>query len=194
MPSNPSRELTDAVTMRTLAHPVRVRLLEALAVAGPLTATAAGEMLGESATTCSFHLRQLGRHGFVVEAGGGRGRQRPWRLTHLGTRLSRVHDDPEIGAAAAALERVYRERGLHRLREWLEARVGYPAEWQEAAGFNQLLLFVTAAERRELDADIAALLLDRYGDRLADPAQRPVDALPVEVLTFSYPVRPGSGA
>lgn len=60
--------------MRALAHPVRSSLLELLIIDGPITATEAGERLGESPTTCSFHLRQLARYGFVEEAGGGPGR------------------------------------------------------------------------------------------------------------------------
>lgn len=55
-----------------MAHPVRVALLEALSLQGPMTATEAGERIGESPTTCSFHLRQLAKYGFVEEAGGAR--------------------------------------------------------------------------------------------------------------------------
>ncbi|HXC45240.1 MAG TPA: helix-turn-helix domain-containing protein, partial [Solirubrobacteraceae bacterium] len=73
------RELSDARTMRALSHPVRLALIETLGLAGPLTATQAGERIGESPTTCSFHLRQLAKYGFVEEAGGGSGRARPWR-------------------------------------------------------------------------------------------------------------------
>lgn len=69
------RTLTDPQSLRALGHPVRLALLEAL-LAGPLTATQAGEIIGESPTTCSFHLRQLARYGFVEEAGGGAGRTR----------------------------------------------------------------------------------------------------------------------
>src|ERR1700759_1936795 len=89
------REVTDARTMRALAHPVRLALLEALTLAGPLTATQAGERINESATTCSFHLRQLAKYGFVEEAGGGKGRARPWQMSARGMHFSSEHDDPE---------------------------------------------------------------------------------------------------
>ena len=39
-------------------------------------------MLGESPANCAFHLRTLAKYGFVEEAGGGRGRERPWRQTY----------------------------------------------------------------------------------------------------------------
>jgi len=63
------RELTDPKVMRALTHPVRLALLEVLATEGPLTATEAGELIGESPTTCSFHFRQLKKYGFIEEAG-----------------------------------------------------------------------------------------------------------------------------
>ena len=56
--------------MRALAHPVRLALLEVLADAGQLTATEAGERIGESPANASFHLRQLAKYGFVEEAEG----------------------------------------------------------------------------------------------------------------------------
>jgi predicted ArsR family transcriptional regulator len=67
---------------------VRIALIEELIAGGAMTATQVGERIGESATTCSFHLRQLAKYGFVEEAGGGRGRARPWRLTSVGMSFS----------------------------------------------------------------------------------------------------------
>src|SRR3984885_15977455 len=71
--------LTDARALRAYAHPVRMKLVGLLRTEGPLTATRAGELLGESSGTTSFHLRQLAKYGLVEEAGGGTGRQKPWR-------------------------------------------------------------------------------------------------------------------
>ncbi len=67
--------------MRALAHPVRMALLELFAYHETLTATQASELLGESPANCAFHLRTLAKYGFVREAGGGKGRERPWTLT-----------------------------------------------------------------------------------------------------------------
>ena len=120
--------------MRALAHPVRIALLEELVLGGALTATEIGERIGESPTTCSFHLRQLAKYGFVEEAGGGKGRARPWRLTSIGMSLPATHDDPETEIAAGALTRLVRERQLDRYRTWVEKRSAYPRPWQDAAG------------------------------------------------------------
>lgn len=69
--------------MRALAHPVRIALLEALRRDGPLTATRAAELLDDSPGNMSWHLQTLAKYGFVEEAGGGRGRSRPWRAVSL---------------------------------------------------------------------------------------------------------------
>src|ERR1700735_5248760 len=94
------RLVNDPKTLRALTHPVRLALLEALTLEGPLTATAAGELIGESPTTCSFHFRQLAKYGFVEEADSGPGRLRPWKLVSVGMKFSDVTDDPEMGGAA----------------------------------------------------------------------------------------------
>jgi DNA-binding MarR family transcriptional regulator len=191
-PARPAqfRQLTDARTMRALAHPVRIALMEVLTVAGAMTATELGEEIGESPTTCSFHLRQLAKYGFVEEAGGGKGRARPWRMSQIGFSYANAHDDPETEIAARALSRLVRERQLDRYRAWLETRPSYPREWREAAGDTDYLFHLTAEELEQLNADVLALLGSRYPERITDPSQRPPGAMPVEMLVFSFPVTP----
>jgi predicted ArsR family transcriptional regulator len=179
------RDLTDPRTMRALTHPVRLSLLEELAQAGSLTATEAAEAIGETPTTCSFHLRQLAKYGFVEEAGGGPGRRRPWRLAHVGMRFSDVQEDPEASRAAVGLQRFIRERHLARAAAALEQRSTYAPEWREPTGQSQYLLHVTADELNEIDEEVSAVLM-RHQDRVADPGRRPAGSKPVEVLLFSY--------
>src|ERR1700750_2999656 len=62
------RQVNDPGTMRALAHPLRWALLEELTHAGPLTATQASELLGETPANCAFHLRTLAKYGLVEEA------------------------------------------------------------------------------------------------------------------------------
>ncbi|MHB8379792.1 MAG: winged helix-turn-helix domain-containing protein [Acidimicrobiales bacterium] len=187
------RELNDPKSMRALTHPVRLALLEVLALEGPLTATQAGELIGESPTTCSFHFRQLAKYGFVEEAGGGVGRERPWKIVHLGLRFSDANDDPELDVAAKSLERMVFERGFARLQQFFDAKSNFPKAWQEASESSQVILFATSDELGQLNADVLGLL-SRFHERLEDKSLRPDDALPVEVLMFSYPVRPPGGA
>ena len=109
------RNVNDPKTLRALTHPVRLALLEALALEGPLTATAAGELIGESPTTCSFHFRQLAKYGFVEEAESGPGRLRPWKLVNIGMRFTDVSEDPEMSVAAKGFERMVLDRAMSRL-------------------------------------------------------------------------------
>lgn len=175
--------------MRALAHPVRMALIETLSLHGPLTATAAGERIGESPTTCSFHLRQLAKYGFVEEAGGGKGRSRPWRMTSIGMNVS-SGGDAESELAANALARLLRERVLDRYRTWLEGRSGYPREWREAASESEFVLYVTAEELKALGEELVELLGSRYRARLTDPSARPPGAIATEMVVLSYPIEP----
>ncbi|MHB8324479.1 MAG: winged helix-turn-helix domain-containing protein [Candidatus Dormibacteria bacterium] len=187
------RKVTGARALRALAHPVRIALIETLSLEGPMTATEAGERIGESPTTCSFHLRQLAKYRFVEEAGGGRGRARPWRMTSIGMRFSSEHDDPAAQVAAGALLRLLRERQMERYRVWLETRANYPKRWREAAGDSEYAFYLTAEELKQLDAELSALLLPRYRERLTDPSQRPPGSVPVEMLVLCYPIAPPVG-
>src|ERR1700761_5397400 len=78
-PSEP-REITDARTMRALAHPTRLALLNLLGREGELTASRAAELLDDSPGNMSWHLQTLAKYGFVEETGEGKGRSRPWRV------------------------------------------------------------------------------------------------------------------
>jgi DNA-binding transcriptional ArsR family regulator len=189
MPRGP-RTLSDAQTLRALSHPVRLALLEAL-LTGPLTATQAGELIGESPTTCSFHLRQLARYGFVEETGGGRGRARPWRLAHTGWNAPAQPDDPEFTRAVQALDRVLLDRLVARMRRFVDTAPTYPAEWQAAATGHTSILHLTAAEAAEMGAayrEVADRFKDRWAGRNDHPEQRPDSTLPVEVLIGVYPL------
>src|ERR1700761_5736702 len=78
-PTRNVKRLTDPRALRALAHPIRLELVGLLRRLGPLTATQAAELIGESSGSTSFHLRQLAKYGLVEDAGGGAGRERPWR-------------------------------------------------------------------------------------------------------------------
>src|SRR5918999_480659 len=108
-------ELRDPRALRAVAHPVRLELVGLLRREGPLTATQAAARLGESPSSCSFHLRQLAKHGLVEDAGGGRRRERPWRATALFTSWGEATGDPELAVAAEHLAAVVTERWFDRV-------------------------------------------------------------------------------
>jgi Helix-turn-helix domain len=182
------RDVSDARTLRALTHPVRIALIEQLAVGGAMTATQLGEQIGESPTTCSFHLRQLAKYGFVEEAGGGKGRARPWQLSSIGMNISGSHGDREAELAAATLRQLFADRQIARHQAWMRTSASYPREWREAAGNGEWLLFLTPHELEQLNEELVEVIITRFRERLTDPSQRPPGALPVEYLLFSYPV------
>jgi predicted ArsR family transcriptional regulator len=184
------RTLTDPQSLRALGHPVRLALLEAL-LAGPLTATQAGEVIAESPTTCSFHLRQLARYGFVEEAGGGPGRTRPWRLTHTGWRAPAQPDNPDFTRAVQALDHVMLDRLYARIRRFVDAAATYPADWQRAAIGETTYLHVTADELHELLEEhrkVNERFRQRWAERNDHPDDRPDGARSVEILIGGYPI------
>jgi DNA-binding transcriptional ArsR family regulator len=189
-PWSPSelRELDDARTLRALSHPIRIAIIESLRLHGQMTATEVGERINESATTCSFHLRQLAKYGFVEEAGGGKGRARPWKLVALGISFGDANADPETQIAAEVLSGLFRERQLGRYRNWRQTKGSFPVAWQNAASDGEFLVHLTLEELNDLNHELMTLLHNRYRERVVDPSARPAGAVPVEILLFSYPV------
>jgi len=182
-------KITDARAMRALAHPVRLALLEALAHAGTLTATQASELLDESPANCAFHLRTLAKYGYIVEAGGGRGRERPWRRAHVGLQITTDQEDPAAAIAAEELGQFWLEALLDRARSALARRASWPAEWQHnpLLGENESILYVTPQEAAELGMEIFRLA-QKFDERMDHPERRPAGSMPIETLLLSYPL------
>lgn len=185
-------ELTEPRALRALAHPLRLDLIALLRHSGPLTATQAGERLGESAASCSFHLRQLAKYGLVEEAGGGRGRERPWRATAISTEWAARGSDKEVDAAGALLSRVVIERYFKAALEWLDRRDFEDPEWLEAASQNDALVPMTAAELREVEAGIMAVL-EPYIRRHQADEPPPPGARPVNLIALGFPLAKEQG-
>jgi DNA-binding transcriptional ArsR family regulator len=183
------RLISDPKTMRALAHPVRIALLEALGREGQLTATAAAEILDESPGNMSWHLQTLAKYGYVEEAGGGKGRSRPWRIASVSNRFRTFSEDPEFDAAGEALESSFLERAYGRLREWWARRASYSFAWRDAAFTSDSLGYLTAEEMAELGEEVAALF-GRYRDRILNKELRPPGSQPTQLIAFGHPIPP----
>ena len=178
--------LTDPRTLRAVAHPLRLSLVGLLRREGPLTATQAGEILGESDALCSFHLRQLAKYGLVEEAGGGRGRERPWRATSHGMWFPGAAETPEMAAATELLESVIAERYFELLMTWVHEKPTEPMDWQGAALFGDTTLYVTAEELTELGTKLEELLAP-LEERRFNPELRPAGSRSVTFLQLAFP-------
>jgi DNA-binding transcriptional ArsR family regulator len=184
-----ARVISDPRSMRALAHPVRLALLEALGREGELTATRAGELLDESPGNMSWHLQTLAKYGYVEETGGGKGRSRPWRIASFSNRFKTAAEDPEVSAAGEALESVFADQAYSRLREWLVRRASYPFVWRDAAFTSDSIGYLTAGEMSELGDEIAELF-GRYRERVLNKQLRPPEAEPVKLVAFGHPIPP----
>jgi DNA-binding transcriptional ArsR family regulator len=174
-------QLTDPLAIRALAHPVRLDLIEALGTLGPSTAARCGRHLGVSQASCSFHLRQLAKYGFVEEAPPGPDRrERVWRLTD-------IEQSWASGPVTDQLDRVFAQREADRMVGWTTRRAAEPPEWQDVAFLGGATLPVTAAELAEIRARLRAVL-DPYVPRMTDGAPRPEGARFVRLLLAGTPI------
>ncbi len=175
--------------MRALAHPLRVALLQAVRRDGEITATRAAELLDESPGNMSWHLQTLAKYGFVEDAGEGRGRRRPWRLTsHSHSFETASADDPDAAAAGEALERTFVARTFEEMRDWWSRRLTYPIKWRRAAFVTDTVRYLTAEELVSVMDEINAIY-DRFADREAKE-RRPAEALPVHLHAHGHPLLP----
>jgi predicted ArsR family transcriptional regulator len=178
-------QLTDPRALRAVAHPTRLKLIAVLRRLGPLTATQAGERIGESPAGCSFHLRQLAKWGLVEEAGGGRGRERPWQASATGTEWP-VHGPPEVEEASEMLTRLAVERWFEEAMSWVARRLEEPREWKAAEALSDTIVFVTPAELEDISRRVTEVL-EPYARRATEPESRPEGARAVTYIQLGFP-------
>ena len=184
------RELADPQTLRALAHPIRLALLEALELHEPLTATQAGELIGEPPNTCSFHFRQLAKYGFIEEAEPAPGRSTARGVARrCGCISPTFTTTPRPRLPRAELDRMLRARYFARLEAFYASRADYPRAWQETTGASQAVLHVTPEELRTIDEQGDGD--PRVATRIATATRRAGrrTRCPIEVLLFAYPAR-----
>ncbi|MFJ9461435.1 winged helix-turn-helix domain-containing protein [Kitasatospora sp. NPDC101447] len=196
-------------------HAVRTALLDLLAEHGTITSTEAAARLGVSSGLCSFHLRQLGRHGLIEEAPPVDGRARPWRLPRAQAPRNPQEPDgrpggepggrpgngvgPGVGdeftpGAGEEFGDGFGDgfgalaRGLEdeSYQRWLAHRAEAPADWQHDEAFSAVV-YLTPDELSAVGEAVRQVLA-RYRGREADPATRPAGARPVAAVTRLFPL------
>lgn len=166
----PRQVRLDHRQVRVLAHPLRTRLLGALRVKGPATATALAELLGTNTGATSYHLRQLAEVGLVVEDPDlGTGRQRFWRAAHDVTNWEPTDfdDDPDARAAIEWIEGNQARHFLEYAEHWFAVRHQWSPAWRDAFGMDDIFMTITSARLKALKAEVWQLL-ERYRNE-ADP-------------------------
>jgi DNA-binding transcriptional ArsR family regulator len=174
------------VALRALAHPVRLRMLGLLRADGPSTATRLAERLGLNSGATSYHLRQLARHGFVVEdSDRGNSRDRWWRAAHRSTHTRDDTPDPATRDATDAFVQAAAVIWTEQLQRAMEERSMLTREWRRATTHSDWVLDLTPERAAEL-RDRLQSVIGEYAD--AEPTD---GAAQVNLQLHLFP-RPGT--
>jgi DNA-binding transcriptional ArsR family regulator len=174
---SPSRTV-DPRSLRALAHPLRMRILDLLTDQGPSTSARLAEQLGENTGTVSWHLRHLAEHGFIAEdEGRGTRRERWWQRINrkLVFNTDDLTLDPATSEAMSAYKRHYLERTFQRAARALAQPLD--EDWRGAGNMSDWGdVRMTPAQLGALAAELMAVITRH----LPDPeAPVPAEARPV---------------
>ncbi|MGW3651745.1 ArsR/SmtB family transcription factor [Streptomyces sp. NPDC000878] len=182
----------DARSLRGLAHPMRMQLLDSLRRSGPATASQLAEKLGESSGATSYHLRQLAAHGFVEDAPErGKGRERWWKAVDEGVAFDtgKFKDaDPDVRGAMELLLHEVANTHTRELSAWLGTRNDWPQPWSRGSDMSDHTLRLTPDLAEELVRKMHALI-DDYRGLVTD--ENTPEAEQVRVHTHLFPVKTG---
>jgi DNA-binding transcriptional ArsR family regulator len=172
----------DARSLRGLAHPLRMNILEALELDGPATSTTLSARLGENTGTISWHLRLLAEHGYIEEdVERGTKRERWWRIpgrTVLDP--AEFRDDPETSGALDVYLRHLVERYFDGVRTYVDEN--WPGEWQHAAALSDWRdLRLTPEQLHALNEEIANVI-HRY--TTTEPTNNNTERVTVQLQSF----------
>jgi DNA-binding transcriptional ArsR family regulator len=194
----PHRRITDPEVLKGLTHPLRRKLYDQLTHFGPATVSTLAERFAADPGQISYHLRELGRRGFIEEVPelARDRRERWWRAAPESMSWSTTEFADPAGRAVAdtVLQQMIADQ-FERLAAYHEARGSWPAEWTTAATASNSYLRLTPDELRELSAELDTVLRRwREVGRAADevrPDERPADGREnVFVFLHAFPEQP----
>jgi hypothetical protein len=172
-----------ALRLRALAHPLRWKLIDIVGREDTATATRCSELTGESVASCAYHLGILGKYGYVEQI-PGIGKEKPWRLTDYNQDLSAPGPELEDTLASEAAFEAFLEHEFDRIRAWSRRRQAESGEWKDPFIAGGSTMWVTAEEFKQIREEIMPLL-QRYTDRLKDPAKRPDGARAARLFVYT---------
>lgn len=146
----------DATALKTLAHPLRSRLLSTLRRGGPATATALAATLGTNSGATSYHLRRLESVGLVADTGEGEGKRRLWRAATDSHQFepSDFVGDEDAESALNWLVRDYIRHLGEQFERWLDVESTWPTAWRDAAGMDDTFVIATPEQVQAMKAEL----------------------------------------
>jgi hypothetical protein len=103
--------------------------------------------------------------------------------------LARDEVDDELRNASATFRRHLVAREYEALRVWLATVHADPVQWQQSAFVTQNVGWCTAEELAQLAKEVSSAL-DRFVQRVNDPASRPPESRAVRFLAWGIPAQP----
>ena len=178
----------DPRSIRALAHPARLAIIDALAAGGELTATQCAELTGLSPSATAYHLKLLERYG-AVEAAPPRPdrRERPWRAASRRFQVDLDTSTPARASAVAAVAAAHFDATRAIGLEFTEGADAEPEEWRDAT-LDNADLWLTAEEFRRVARELAEVL-EPYRGRALDGGH-PAGSRLVRVMNVVVPRRP----
>jgi DNA-binding transcriptional ArsR family regulator len=182
--SEDRREVTDVRRLSALAHPLRAALLSHLLAVGPRTASECAAAVDASPSNCSWHLRQLAKHGFVERAPeAGDGRERPWQAAATGFRIDSAEDTPAVRAALETLAAVQLDEEFRLARSYLRHEDELAEPWRHSADFSSYGLLLDPTELAELTQRLDAVIRPYLAPTRAGA---PAGARPVHLFLSAF--------
>ena len=170
-------------SIRALAHPARLAIIDALATGEELTATQCAELTGLSPSATAYHLKLLEQYGFAETAPPRPDRrERPWRATGRPTVIDLDTSTLAGASAAAAVTAAYIDTTRAIAAEFTEGAPAEPDEWRDAA-LNNADLWLTVEEFHRVSEELGAVL-EPYRGRA-----RPAGSRRVRVMNVVVPHR-----
>jgi predicted ArsR family transcriptional regulator len=173
-------------SLKALVHPLRIGMLGILRADGPATSSELARKLGTNSGATSYHLRQLERHGFVVEVPEmGTTRQRFWQAAHEYSILerSRMKEDADAVVLIDEVMRLGSRLREAEVAEWIGSQDDWGAEWTDASANDDYLLQVSRDELSELVDGIRSLI-GRMATRRTSDVQADAEAVRVHLVAF----------
>ncbi len=188
-PEFPVRKV-DTASLKALAHPLRVQILEMLSRYGPQTACSLAELLDESSGATSYHLRQLAKFDFVHEVQGrGTARERWWERPRGAIQITspELADSPATQEASRLVTREFERSRQAVLADFMAHGMdSLDEDWLDAAIVNTANARMSAEQlgryARSMEAFARNLLEEIRNEPEAD------DARPVQIHFNAFPI------
>jgi DNA-binding transcriptional ArsR family regulator len=172
-------------SIRALAHPARLAIINALATGKELTATQCAELTELSPSATAYHLKLLERYGLVEPAPQRTDRrERPWRTTGRRLQVDLDSSTPAGASAASAVVATYFDTTRALGLAFVAGEHTEPEEWRNAV-LNNTDLWLTIEEVERVSHELEAVLEPLRGRALR--AERPAGSRRVRVMNVVVP-------